>query len=109
MATKLASQGLNVVLVSLPDELLDATHAELTERFPEVTLRKVGVDLGTPGYMPAVQKALEDIDVQIAFLNAGYVLTGFFADVCVVLCWAAAGGMNIYICIWETYCSSVFG
>ncbi|KAK2077794.1 hypothetical protein QBZ16_004642 [Prototheca wickerhamii] len=81
MATKLSSQGLNVVLVSLPDELLDATHAELTERFPDITLRKVGVDLGAPGYMPAVQKALEDIDVQIAFLNAGYVLTGFFADV----------------------------
>lgn len=81
MAAKLASQGLNVVLVALPDDLLDDTHKELSDRFPGVTVRKIGVDLGTPGYMPEIQKALADIDVQIAFLNAGYVLTGFFADV----------------------------
>lgn len=41
IATKLAGQGLNVVLVALGDELLDATHKELSERYPRVTFRKV--------------------------------------------------------------------
>ncbi|KAL6769693.1 hypothetical protein ACKKBG_A32010 [Auxenochlorella protothecoides x Auxenochlorella symbiontica] len=81
IASRLASQGLNVVMVAYPDPLLEASHEELSARFPNVTLKKVPVDLGRPGYMPAIEKAIEGIDVQVVFLNAGYVLTGFFADV----------------------------
>ena len=42
---------------------------------------QVGVNLGQPGYMDAIAKQTADIDVQVVFCNAGYVLTGFFADV----------------------------
>lgn len=82
IATKLAGQGLNVVLVALGDDLLDATHKELSERYPRVTFRKVGVNLGQPGgYLDTVAQATADIDIQVVFCNAGYVLTGFFVDV----------------------------
>jgi len=42
----------------------------------------VGVNLGQPGqYLDEIAKATADIDVQVVFCNAGYVLTGFFVDV----------------------------
>ena len=41
LAKKLASQGLNVVLVALPDKLLQETHAELSSSYPAVTFRPV--------------------------------------------------------------------
>lgn len=81
IARKLAGQGLSVVLVALGDDLLDATHKELSEQYPRVTFRKVGVNLGKPGYMDAIAKQTRDIDIQVVFCNAGYVLTGFFVDV----------------------------
>ena len=77
-AKRLASQGLNVVLVSLDDELLESTHRELSEAYPDVLFRKIGVNLGKPGYMPKIAGETADIDIQCVFLNAGYVLTGFF-------------------------------
>ena len=42
---------------------------------------QVGVNLGQPGYMDTIAKQTADIDIQVVFCNAGYVLTGFFADV----------------------------
>jgi len=78
LATRLAEQGLNVVLVSLDDDLLQATYEDLVQRFPECSFRKVPVNLGLPGYMPHIQGATDDIDVQLVFNNAGYMLTGFF-------------------------------
>lgn len=47
-------------------------------RETEAPLSQVGVDLGKPGYMTEVQKQTADLDVQIVFCNAGYMLTGFF-------------------------------
>jgi hypothetical protein len=41
LASKLAEQGLNVVLVALQDGLLDATLAELQAQFPKQSFRKV--------------------------------------------------------------------
>ncbi len=43
LAKKLASQGVNVVLVALQDRLLDDTYAELQQSFPELQFRKVVV------------------------------------------------------------------
>ena len=80
-AKKLASQGLNVVLVALDDALLEETFTELHASYPNVTFRKVGVNLGQPGYLEKVKVATEDIDVQCAFLNAGYMITGMFVSV----------------------------
>lgn len=78
LAKRLAEQGIDVVLVSLDDPLLQETYDELVRQFPERSFRKVGVNLGQPGYMPHIQGATEDIDVQLVFNNAGYMLTGFF-------------------------------
>jgi hypothetical protein len=37
----MAAQGLNVVLVSLPDKFLDETHAELEKNYPKLKFRKI--------------------------------------------------------------------
>lgn len=80
IADKLASQGLNVVLVALGDAVLDATTQELKRKHPRVQFRKVGCDLSAPGgkYMDTIAKQTRDIDVQLVFCNAGYILPGFF-------------------------------
>ena len=41
---------------------------------------QVGADLGSTGYLPHIVKATDDIDVQVLFCNAGYMLTGFFEN-----------------------------
>eukprot|EP00123_Amoebidium_parasiticum_P019458 comp25845_c0_seq1/m.47039 comp25845_c0_seq1/g.47039 ORF comp25845_c0_seq1/g.47039 comp25845_c0_seq1/m.47039 type:complete len:316 (-) comp25845_c0_seq1:39-986(-) len=83
LAERLAGQGVNVVLVALQNADLDNTTKELKERFPQVEMRAVGADLsGTSGdYMKPIIDATKDIDVSIIFNNAGYILTGLFADV----------------------------
>ncbi|GAM23994.1 hypothetical protein SAMD00019534_071690 [Acytostelium subglobosum LB1] len=83
VATKLAQQGLNVVLVALDDEALKGTHQSLSTQFPNQQFRAVGVNLGradeTYDYMPIIEKATKDIDVQILINNAGYIqLSAFF-------------------------------
>ncbi|NJR41996.1 MAG: SDR family NAD(P)-dependent oxidoreductase, partial [Akkermansiaceae bacterium] len=78
LALKCAEQGLNTVLVAKPDDLLDATFTEISEKFPELSFRKVPVDLGKQGYVEDVADAIKDINVQVCFLNAGYIQTGLF-------------------------------
>lgn len=78
LAFKCAEQGLNTVLVAKPDDLLDGTFSEVSKDFPELSFRKVPVDLGTQGYVEDVASAIKDIDVQVCFLNAGYIQTGLF-------------------------------
>jgi short-subunit dehydrogenase len=78
MAKKLASQGLNVVLVAIGDSILDETFTELKKTYPRVEFRMIGVNLGKTGYLEPIKEATEDIDIQVVFCNAGYVLTGFF-------------------------------
>jgi NADP-dependent 3-hydroxy acid dehydrogenase YdfG len=41
IATRLAQQGLSVVLVALQNEALDATYEELSTEYPKVEFRKV--------------------------------------------------------------------
>eukprot|EP00216_Chloropicon_sp_CCMP2111_P004814 CAMPEP_0198239020 /NCGR_PEP_ID=MMETSP1446-20131203/4545_1 /TAXON_ID=1461542 ORGANISM="Unidentified sp, Strain CCMP2111" /NCGR_SAMPLE_ID=MMETSP1446 /ASSEMBLY_ACC=CAM_ASM_001112 /LENGTH=323 /DNA_ID=CAMNT_0043921549 /DNA_START=223 /DNA_END=1194 /DNA_ORIENTATION=- len=80
LAVKCAAQGMNVCLVALPDNLLEATHKELTKRFKKLQFRKIGVNLGssTSGYLEQVAEETKDISVQVIFANAGYMATGFF-------------------------------
>jgi len=75
---KLASQGLNVVLVSLDDDYLKDTTMELQKEYPELTFKTVGVTF-SPGqnYMEKIVDATKDIDVQLIFNNAGFIVTGF--------------------------------
>lgn len=49
LAWKLASQGLNIVLVSLPEALLEATADELRSAFPDIQVIVVRV-LPTVGH-----------------------------------------------------------
>jgi len=78
IAFKLASQGLNVVVVSLDDKHLKVTMKDLRETYPEQTFRSVGVTFG-PGisYLDMIEKETKDIDVQCIFNNAGFIVTGF--------------------------------
>lgn len=70
MATKLATQGLNVVLVALDEPLLTTAVCELAAAFPALRFRRVGVNLGVPGYLEPLAAATADLDVQLLFNNA---------------------------------------
>lgn len=78
LAFKLASQGLNVILVSLDDDMLKRTKKEITETYPNLQFRFVGVTF-SPGidYMSKIKDATKDIHVPIVFNNAGFMVTGF--------------------------------
>jgi len=78
LAFKLASQGLNVVLVSIDDDFLKATMKEIKAAYPKLEFRSVGVTF-SPGvpYLQAIQDATKDIDIKIIFSNAGFIVTGF--------------------------------
>lgn len=78
LAFKLASQGLNVVVVSLEDDFLKTTMKELKEHYPNLEFRSVGVAF-SPGvsYLEKIKAATKDIEISIVFNNAGFIVTGF--------------------------------
>lgn len=78
LSFKLASQGLNIVVVSLDDDMLKNTMKELAAKYPKLTFRSVGVNFA-PGvdYMTKIKDATKDIEVPIIFNNAGFMVTGF--------------------------------
>jgi len=80
LAKELAEQGLNVVLVSLKEKILDEAVEELQRAYPEREFRKIGVNLGLRdgSYLREIEEKTKDIDVQVVFNNAGFMLTGFF-------------------------------
>lgn len=68
IAEKLAKQKINVVIVSLDDDLLKNTTTELKERFPDVEFRAIGVDLsGSTGDYLQVCIAIENYGGQWVF------------------------------------------
>lgn len=75
---KLASQGLNVVIVSLDDDFLKDTTKELKKAYPDLEFRSVACNF-SPGqpYMEKIIEATKDITVQCIFNNAGFIVTGF--------------------------------
>jgi short-subunit dehydrogenase len=82
LCRKLAAQGLNIVMVAVPNQMLTDAAVALATDFPEIQVRAIGADLGKDAatYMPALADATSDITVQLVFNNAGYIVTGFFAD-----------------------------
>ncbi|EME29271.1 short chain dehydrogenase [Galdieria sulphuraria] len=80
IASKLSSQGLNVVLVAIDDDQLETAKRQLKAEFPRQEFRSVGVDLSVEPhvYMNKIMQATEDIVVQVVFNNAGYLSMGFF-------------------------------
>ena len=82
LAFKCASQGMNVVLVAKPDNLLDETLSGLEAQYPELEFITVGVDLSNRDTAEEIADALASLPCpQVCFLNAGYILTGFFNQV----------------------------
>lgn len=84
ISDKLAEQGLNLVICALDNDFLKSTVEDLRQRFPKQEFRAVGVDLGTSDhangqdYMAKIIAATNDIDVQVVFNNAGYlIMRGF--------------------------------
>jgi hypothetical protein len=77
IAFKLASQGLNVVVVSLDDHHLKGTMKDLAQAYPERQFRSVGVNF-SPGvkYMDKIRAATKDLHIPIVFSNAGFIVTG---------------------------------
>mmetsp|Transcript_17579 Transcript_17579/g.24786 ORF Transcript_17579/g.24786 Transcript_17579/m.24786 type:complete len:332 (+) Transcript_17579:62-1057(+) len=78
IAFKLASQGLNVVIVSLDDDFLKNTLAELRKMYPSLQFRSVGTSF-SPGvpYLDKIIETTKDIEIKIVFNNAGFIVTGF--------------------------------
>lgn len=80
LAKKLLSQGLNVVIVARDEPIFDESLDELRKLFPDREIRQVKANLSdvTGAWMDDVKKATCDVDVQLVFNNAGYIVTGFF-------------------------------
>lgn len=79
IVNSLAMQKLNIVIVAIDDDLLKSTMAELKSQFPNQEFRSVGCYFSPGGdYLEKVVKACDDIDVQLIFNNAGYIVTSFY-------------------------------
>lgn len=76
---QLALQGLNVVIVALDNEFLTTAVKELQTAFPKQKFLAVPADF-SPGknYLVDIAERTKDIDVQLVFNNAGFIVTGFF-------------------------------
>ncbi len=84
IAARLASQGVNVVIVGLPDKMLSETITELRDKYPSVTFRECPCNLGATDpreYMDKIIEATRDIEVRIVFNNAAFINFGFFLDI----------------------------
>jgi short-subunit dehydrogenase len=97
LVRRLAADGINVVVVAIPDATLDAAVASLDEQFPDVTFRAVGVKLGSGDYVETIAAATKDLPITLVFNNAGYIVTGFLtgrewnAHLDNINCYATAG------------------
>jgi len=80
LARKLLSQGLNIVIVARDEPVFEETLKELKKQFPKQEIRQVKANLSdaSGAWMADVKKATDDIDVQVIFNNAGFIITGFF-------------------------------
>lgn len=80
LARKLLSQGLHVVLVARDEPVFETAVKELKEQFPKQQVRQVKANLSdaSGAWMADVRAATDDVDVQVIFNNAGFIVTGFF-------------------------------
>jgi len=79
LVRRLAQQGLNCVVVAIEDDLLRTNFALLEKDFPGIQFRCVGASFSPGGdYLDKIIKKTEDIDIQIVFNNAGYIVTSFY-------------------------------
>jgi len=77
-AEALAAEGVNVVITARGAEALEATAAQLRERFPTVSVRTVAGDITTPEGRAAALAAAPRVDILVN--NAGGPPPGDFRD-----------------------------
>jgi NAD(P)-dependent dehydrogenase (short-subunit alcohol dehydrogenase family) len=88
LCEQLATAGFSIVMVALDEPLLDTAVDDLRKRFggkgksdgdKGQEFRRVGANLGKHDgeydYMKVIEQAVDDIDVQCLFLNAGYLVS----------------------------------
>ena len=99
LAERLLQQDMNVCLVALGDDVFKSTLKELQEKYPSCQVRGIFADLSSPAFMPNLIEQTKDIVpqvipehtsscpssitplvTQVVINNAGYIVTGFFAD-----------------------------
>lgn len=80
LVRKLLSQGLNVIIVARDEPVFEETIKELKASYPKQEIRSVTANLSdaSGAWMADVEKASDDVDVQVIFNNAGFIVTGFF-------------------------------
>eukprot|EP00435_Cladocopium_sp_Y103_P045494 s1365_g13.t1 len=80
LARKLLSQGLNVVIVARDEPVFAETLKELKAQFPKQEVRSVKANLSdsSGAWMADVKDATKDVNIQLLFNNAGFIVTGFF-------------------------------
>ncbi|MHA3704099.1 SDR family NAD(P)-dependent oxidoreductase [Jatrophihabitans sp. YIM 134969] len=78
-ARALAGEGYDLVLVARDVARLDATGAELADRYG-ISCRSLGADLATDAGTDAVAAVLRDEPVSMLVNNAGFGIYGRFAD-----------------------------
>eukprot|EP00928_Gymnodinium_smaydae_P052898 TRINITY_DN37026_c0_g1_i1.p1 TRINITY_DN37026_c0_g1~~TRINITY_DN37026_c0_g1_i1.p1 ORF type:complete len:317 (+),score=97.21 TRINITY_DN37026_c0_g1_i1:80-1030(+) len=80
LVRKLLTQGFNVVIVARDEPVFEETMKEFKALFKKQELRQVKANLSdaSGAWMADVKKATDDIDVQVVFNNAGFIVTGFF-------------------------------
>eukprot|EP00933_Yihiella_yeosuensis_P051787 TRINITY_DN49757_c0_g1_i1.p1 TRINITY_DN49757_c0_g1~~TRINITY_DN49757_c0_g1_i1.p1 ORF type:complete len:318 (+),score=79.63 TRINITY_DN49757_c0_g1_i1:86-1039(+) len=80
LSRKLLSQGLNVIIVARDEPVFEQTVKEFKKEFPKKEVKAVKANLSdsSGAWMTDVKTATKDIDVQLVFLNAGFIVTGFF-------------------------------
>eukprot|EP00035_Acanthoeca_spectabilis_P034803 m.30989 g.30989 ORF g.30989 m.30989 type:complete len:321 (-) comp6875_c0_seq1:470-1432(-) len=73
---KLAQQEVNVVMVALDDQLLADSHADLCKMYPNLKFIKLGCNLGGGDYMTPIIEGTKDLNIQLVFNNAGFIVVG---------------------------------
>ena len=77
---RLASQGINIVIVAYPDRLLDEKMASFKLRYPSLEFRSVAIDLSSSAVMQEIRTQTDDLEINLVFNNAGYIKPGLFAS-----------------------------
>jgi short-subunit dehydrogenase len=75
IATLLAASGINLVLVARRLDRLEALGETLSAEH-RIAYRTAGADLSTPGFLNAIGKATDDLDVGLLVGNAGFANPG---------------------------------
>lgn len=77
-ARQLAREGLNLVLIALEHDRLDALAAELKQQHA-IQCRALALDLTAEGALLDVFRATDDLDIALLINNAGFGVGGEFA------------------------------